>query len=374
MSIEPTANNFCSLPFVGLFYKNNSASSCCVMNTKPFSPKEYLEHKETIELRQTITENKKSDKCNNCWTKEQKGLVSIRNYFMKKPEDLTKIRHLELRESNLCNFSCRMCHPTDSSSLEKEVKTNSELQEYFSPNIDKPSTENNWNQILELCKDVELIHMTGGEPMLMKRYYSFLDHLISIGKQNVSLSIFTNGSVYNPIFVEKMINFSNVRLNFSIDAVGKVAEYQRYGTDWKIITENVQKYLKLPIKIKIHSTMTAYSILGVSDLADYFIELVNTKCAATLTPFSVHTVSIPQALEFSNLNLDLRVRAVKELDSAIIKLSVDERFNDYIRELKSVRAQLLSRKDCDFDGFVKMTKALDKVRNQSFEDTFGYKI
>ena len=386
---EPTANNFCPLPFTGLFYQNNSASSCCAMAIQPSSPLEYINSEETKKLQQDFNEGLKPEKCRNCWAKEEYGHKSIRSYFTEKntvPRDLTKITHMELRESNLCNFGCRMCNPASSVVIEREIKSNQEIAKFFDRNYNpdgsrieeiednNPTTKENWNQILELAKDVESIILTGGEPMLMKRYFDFLDYLISIGKQNIRLIIYTNGSVYNPIFVDKMKKFPNMSLFISIDAVGKVAEYQRYGTKWNVVRENILKFAELPITIKLHSTMMAYSVLDVSRLADFFVELSQTKMNATLLPFTAHFAREPKGLEFINLNKELRLRAVDQIDSAIQKLSDHRLFKVYVRELASARIQLLTREGCQYGLFANMTKTLDRVRQERFEDVFGYKL
>jgi sulfatase maturation enzyme AslB (radical SAM superfamily) len=209
--------------------------------------------------------------------------------------------------------------------------------------------------------------------MLMKRYLTLLDYLISTGKENIMLDVYTNGSVYNTIFLEKLMRFPNARLIFSIDAIGKIADYQRYRGKWNIIRENILKCLELPIKIRMHSSITAYSILGVSELADFFIELSDKKKNNNIH-FTARIIRDPSTLEIVNLNVDLRVMAIKNIDSAILKLSNNKLFSVYNKELLSARKQLIERKDCNFTAFINMTKALDKVRNQSFEDTFGYKI
>jgi hypothetical protein len=95
---------------------------------------------------------------------------------------------------------------------------------------------------------------------------------------------------------------------------------------------------------------------------------------ATLLPFTVHFAREPKALEFVNLNRELKLRAIQEIDSAIQKLPDHNLFKIYVRELTSARRQLLTREDKRYDLFVKMTKALDASRNESFEEVFGYKL
>jgi sulfatase maturation enzyme AslB (radical SAM superfamily) len=211
--------------------------------------------------------------------------------------------------------------------------------------------------------------------MLIKRYYDVLDFLIELGRnETIELKIYTNCSVYNPIFMDKLAKFKNVYLKLSIDAVGPVAEYQRHGTQWDVVRSNIFKFLELPFNVSIHSTFTAYSILDISSLADFFVEVKNyEKLNANLTRFNAHVARKPVPLDYANLNIELRARAIIEIDKAVEKLS-DSFFLVYVKELKALRKQLLERRNCNHQLFVNMTKTLDKARNQSFEEVFGYKI
>ena len=373
-SLEQTANNYCSLAYSGLFYHNNSAASCCAMKTRPSSPIEYNNSEETRQLRQDFIDGLKPEPCCNCWTKEEHGHKSIRNYFME-PRDHTKVTHLELRESNLCNFSCRMCDGSSSNIIDKEVKANPQLNRFVrSYEENKPTSDENWQQILDMAKDLESVILTGGEPMLMKRYYDFLDHLIAIGKHDIKIFIYTNGSVYNPLFVERLKKFPNLALFFSIDAVGKVAEYQRRGTNWNIVRANILRYAELPIKIKLHSTLTVYSILGVSQLADFFVELKTSPINAKFMPFTAHFAKEPAGTSFINLNYELRQIAIKQIDEALEKLDDSFPFKTYRGELQTGRKQLINAPEGKFLLFRSMTEEFDKVRNERFEDVFGYKL
>jgi sulfatase maturation enzyme AslB (radical SAM superfamily) len=374
VSLEQTANNYCSLAYSGLFYHNNSAASCCAMETRPSSPIEYNNSEETKKLRDDFTAGLKPEPCRNCWSKEEHGHKSIRSYFME-PRDHTKVTHMELRESNLCNFSCRMCDGSSSNIIDKEVKANPQLSRFVRKyEENKPTTNENWQQILDMSKDLESVILTGGEPMLMKRYYDFLDHLIAIGKQDIEIFIYTNGSVYNPLFVERLKKFPNLALFFSIDAVGKIAEYQRHGTDWNVVRGNILRYAELPIKIKLHSTLTAYSILGVSQLADFFVELKSSPINAKFMPFTAHFAKEPAGVSFTNLNLELRQMAIKQIDQALEKLEDAFPFKTYRRELLAGRNQLINAPEGKFLLFRSMSEEFDKVRNESFEDVFGYKL
>jgi hypothetical protein len=105
-----------------------------------------------------------------------------------------------------------------------------------------------------------------------------------------------------------------------------------------------------------------------------FIELESYKnLKATLVNFDAHASRTPVALDFVNLNVDLRMRAIEEIDIAVGKLS-SKLFTAYVRELLAIKKQLLERRDCNFPLFVSLTKALDRIRGQSFEEVFRYNI
>jgi sulfatase maturation enzyme AslB (radical SAM superfamily) len=381
--IVQQANNFCAAPWIGLYYHSDSASSCCAMSTtNGLSPKEYLESEQLKELKQDFIKGKQSTKCDACWVKDRRGLVSIRQHFVENfpnfnYKEHNQLKYMELRESNLCNFACRMCNANDSVKIEREINDNPELLRYFAPKSTNSSiSEENWKEIFELSTGLDHLYLTGGEPLLMKRYYDLMDHLIAHNRhETIRLKIYTNCSVFNPVFIDKLVKFKRAEINMSIDAVGKVAEYQRYGTDWDVVRANIFKFAELPIRIRVHSTISAYTLLDMSALADLFLEIRDyEKLKAKLMIFNAHVVRFPVALDYANLNYDLRVRAINEIDAAIKKLSSEFIFKSFVEELVALRKQLIIRHDCDFKSFVDMTKALDKVRNQSFEEVFGYKI
>jgi hypothetical protein len=66
--------------------------------------------------------------------------------------------------------------------------------------------------------------------------------------------------------------------------------------------------------------------------------------------------------------------AYRQVEDAIEKLSPHEIFKSYVKELSNLKSQLLMRKDCDYKSFVDITKTLDRIRHDSFENVFGYKI
>lgn len=377
------SNTFCSAPWIGMYYHTDQISPCCYMRTNEnlvMTPNEYRNSEWLKSLKQEFLDGKRPSVCKPCWEKEDRGLQSVRTKWpTHNPDNGEKITWLEIRESNLCNFKCRSCNPNDSSLVQKEIEENPELIPWFpkKTTMDSNISDEAWSQILDLSIGLESLTLTGGEPMLIKRYYDLLDHLIANGRnEDLILRVYTNCSVWNPIFMEKFLKFKRAELKLSIDGVGKSAEYQRHGTKWDIVRENVFKFAELPISIGTHSVLSAYSLLTLSSLTDFLLEIVNyPDRKANLINFSAQAISTPASIQYNNLNVDLRIRAIKEIDEALKKIeSKPETFRILINELVAVKSQLLIRHDCYFDRFVATTKGLDKIRNQSFEEVFNYKI
>jgi sulfatase maturation enzyme AslB (radical SAM superfamily) len=373
---------FCVAHWNGLYIKNNSTSSCCVVTPKNMSPSEFLESGQRKSFKfDSMT--KVPEQCMGCWANDQKGLQTVRTSISRLYPDYDDstvlslgdnvVEHLEIRESNLCNFACRMCNADDSVKFEREIRDNLELQQYYNLSTQQTMTDKNWQQTLKIAENVKTLILTGGEPFLIKRYYELLEHLIATGRNShISLRIYTNCSVFNKLMFGMLSQFKNMHLSMSIDAVGRVAEYQRYGTEWKTVEANINRYLKYPFDFNIHSTITAYTILDFERLVDFYLEL-ETK-TNRLLPWTARSIRHPNQLTINNLNLELRVKAIKQIDNSVEKLKNHPNCRYVMQELISLKKQLLSDKKCEFTEFTNVTKVLDRSRNQNFEEVFGYKI
>jgi sulfatase maturation enzyme AslB (radical SAM superfamily) len=271
------------------------------------SPDEFLKSEYLENLRTKFLNNEFDDTCINCKRHEEAGLQSIRQHLVKLYGETTTptLDYMELRASNLCNFQCRMCNGDNSSLIAGEVRTIS---------------DSGWDEILKISENLRYLTLTGGEPMLIKHYYQLLDHLIEKNKTDLELRIYTNASVYNPVFVEKMLQFKTV-LNLSIDGVGETASDQRVGTDWNTVKQNIYRFLELPVYIKFHTTFTTISIKDVHSLAQFFVEVINQypKCY-----FVAHAAITPSELTIYNIKEEDIEPAIKSIDAALDTLENDK--------------------------------------------------
>lgn len=264
------------------------------------SPIEFRNSDYLKDLKTKFLNNEFDETCRGCKSLEDAGLQSIRQHLLALYGETTvdQLDYMELRASNLCNFQCKMCNSENSSLIGGSVNTVS---------------DSDWAEILVLAENLKVLTLTGGEPMLIKHYYQLLDHLIAKDKTDINLRVYTNASVYNHIFVDKILKF-NTTLNLSIDGVGRTAELQRTGTVWSTVQDNVSKFIALPVQIKFHTTLTNISIIDVHSLAKYFVEIVENNPHCT---FVAHTANSPKYLAIYNLAPGLFGTALRSIESAL---------------------------------------------------------
>lgn len=308
---------FCPLPWKGIFVHTDKTQVCCA-SSKSFygvSPDEFLNSDYIKQLREKFLRGEIDDTCSFCVHAEKHGLQSIRQHVLRLlgTDTTPQLEYIEMRASNLCNFSCEMCNGENSSLISGEVV-----------NI----SQENWQQILDKYKTLTRVNLTGGEPFLIKRYYELLDFLLENDRSDVIISVYTNCSVYNPIFVKKLISFKKCYLNMSIDGIERTAELQRAGTNWKVVDSNIRKFIELPVQLKFHTTITNLNILDIDRLVKYFIDISENKDIS----FVAHSVGRPFAMTISNMQPRLKHIAIRSIDKAV-DLMTDSKFDQLKNEL-----------------------------------------
>jgi sulfatase maturation enzyme AslB (radical SAM superfamily) len=392
---------FCPAPWIHMYYQVNSPSPCHIIRNHHLNmtPEEYVNSDWLKRIKTDMVEGRVPSECSNCKQKEDLGLKSTRGatwrYYNVGPEpnyeDMwfynkfdadtpTEIHRLELRFSNLCNMKCRMCDETSSSewALEKK-KHNLPPNRITNPNGIVDITTSHILKITEdkidglkdtqLMSNLQRVCFTGGEPLIIKEYYDYLDFLIEseLNKQ-ADIELFTNCSVYNPLFVDRLNKFKNVNLVMSIDGVGKTAEYIRHGMPWETIKKNVHTFnsLQKPIQLYVNVAISAYTLLDVSSLAKFLMELFEANNTLAI---KCYTVLMP-GQRFQNAPLHLQKKMIEEVDKALEILTAPN-FLILKNELTNIRSKLVLEEELLVDSFYKFTRGFDSIRNENFEEVFN---
>lgn len=246
----------CIAPWITTYDHISGAIQVCCESNKILIPNEEKRHM-SFEERFTHPEMEKFKKtmldsdvlpsmCNNCISQEQKGAKSLREEFNEKylndtwQQDKFVLKHLDYRESNLCNFSCKMCGYHLSS-------THAIIEGKFNKN----GIINNIHELKE-CLDnlhtVEHVSFAGGEPLMTKSFYEICKKIKELGREKeISISISTNGSILNrhgyDVF-ETVSGFADVSLSISIDCIKDQHDYWRHKGTWNTVFNNLKEFYK----------------------------------------------------------------------------------------------------------------------------------
>lgn len=374
---------FCPLPWIHQFIQADGIKMCCSSKTKlSVTPEEFAESDHLNSVKQTIINGDIPKDCMSCANLERKGFTSTRTSALKDwsftidtvPD---KLLYLDLRYSNLCNFSCRSCEPAFSSSISEEIISNPILKKYYNA----PTQIHVKNQLSEsfftsTLPTIKRINFTGGEPLLIKDNISVLEKLLEFDNKNCEILITTNGSVMNDKILRLINQFTNVHWTISLDGIEKSAEYIRYGTNWSQLKKNINSILNLRQSVAFNTVLSSYSVLSLSRLVNFFKE-IKLRYSDQPVELWVSLCEFPDFLSPKILPNTLREIARLEIDRSITELLLIE------TNPKSTTDNLISlRKNLNdsiiktslYDKFVDFTENLDKIRDQKFERVYGVKL
>lgn len=317
---------FCPLPWKGIFVHTNRVSVCCASSTtfENTTPDKFLNSPYIEQLRNNFLNNRADSTCSFCIGAESRGQQSIRQHVVKlfNRDTVPELRYAEVRASNLCNYKCIMCNGENSSLISNSVVEMS---------------DESWSQFLSYSTSLNYITLTGGEPFLIKKYYQLLDHLIENDRTDTVISIYTNCSVYNPVFIDKLLKFKTCNLNLSIDGIGRTAELQRSGCDWYTVDKNIRQIIQLPLNVKLHTTFTNVNILDVDSLIKYFNDILTYR---NDLGFVAHSVGKPFELTIQRMQTQFIPTAIDSIDEAL-SIMHSNKYDQFRNELVKIKEQLV---------------------------------
>lgn len=240
--------------------------------------------------------------CKYCWNIENMGDEYVSDRHIRNASIYTEARMKEIMDSpaefdinpeyievsfgNECNFKCGYCHPKASSSFYKEIEqygpytttssrkrlTDIDWFQIYQKEEENPYVEAWWKWWPEMSKSLNILRITGGEPLLQQSTWRLLDELEANPLPHLELNINSNLGV-KTVLVERLADKVNsllegkkikaFKLFTSLDTWGKRAEYIRTGLDLEVWEKNFDTYLtktKQPITF-----MVTFNLLTVAN-------------------------------------------------------------------------------------------------------------
>ena len=229
------------------------------------------------ELRHKFLRGEKPEGCARCWKLEENNEtknLSLRSWYLKHYAKYAdnienpQLKSIELRFSNLCNYSCLHCGAEHSTTWNNKLKKYKDLQEFHDINDRDPRiiTEQEIVDMIPMFATVDEVRITGGEPLTDPVFYYFLEIIPEDIAKNIELLIVSNLSTLKYEEKDAMSlfeKFKEVKLRVSIDADEDTYSYFRSGGDIENVKDNIKRIQSYTNNISI-SGVCAVNILNIT--------------------------------------------------------------------------------------------------------------
>jgi organic radical activating enzyme len=274
------------------------------------------------------------------------GLSAYQHYS---ESDIT----LEIRPGNVCNFACQTCWPAASTRVATFYKQSNIPDSH--QDLEK-NLINDFSMLLPITNRLKSIVLLGGEPFYDPNCLNFLNWCTE--NTSAEILVFTNGSVLDLDLLKK---FKKITLVFSLDAVGKAAEYIRFGTIWDTVLKNFNTVKSLPnVTVRVNITTSVYNFYYFSDVIEMLLhdwpEVVSFGVAnkdifrEKVIPLNLRKVIIDRLQQCciniikSNIESNQKANALKAIKSIINNLinneydpKLHEEFKLFVNKMDQVK-------------------------------------
>ena len=377
-------DTFCSLPWYHLYFNQQGDILPCCQADRNYPLGNFINEKvnfnndEIVSMRQSILNRERVPQCTFCYRLEDLGLTSPRQKVNNQNKNKLpinfypvvkdfKLRHVDVRMSNVCNLKCRMCDSRFSSKIAEE--------DFKIWGVKQPVTltddaeQRMINLIKEQIHNVESVYFAGGEPLINDCHYEILDILIANNKHDTAISYNTNFSKLkykNRSIIEYWKIFNNITVGASIDLIGEASNYVRNGISYEVLEENYQiiKQECPNVNFEITSTLSVYNLFNLCDLQSRWISVLGLSASN----ISFNILTSPDYLQFTILPTDIKVKATKKIKQHCDWLSTIPDSDDLIVSWQHV-LRILSSENNEhlLSQFFKEGDIRDNHRNQNFE-------
>jgi hypothetical protein len=294
-------------------------------------------------LRQSLAAGNKIAECNECWQKESSGQLSLRKtinntvtgnrgdrlnkswinaYFKNKKDYLSNlICSIDIKLTNLCNYSCVMCNPQDSTQImskwimqKDHPGLQNRLQENTNWQNDSQNLVNSKHRYNLLSQAInhrpQHLKILGGEPLIDEEMFKILSSIPTEQKQNINLLFVTNGSVSLSHVQNKLSDWKNIYFVVSLDGIGAVQDYIRHGSRWQEIKNNIIHYLSHQPgnRLWVNYTVQSLTLYHLPELLEF--------CYHYQIELSTGMLNEPDFFTLSAIPDDLKYKIVDKLSLA----------------------------------------------------------
>jgi sulfatase maturation enzyme AslB (radical SAM superfamily) len=386
----------CILPWIHMHpWPNGKTMLCCdspwedhIGDLRENSLQEVWNSEKMKQVRLNMLNGKKCKQCVRCYEKEDKGHDSLRvrsNRDWLEPHwdkvektnadgslDDLHIVYLDFRFSNVCNLRCRYCGPELSSNWYADAKAStfnvSPTERIIQIRKDVDGFMDEFEPMLE---HIEQIYWAGGEPIMMDEHWGIMNKLVEMGKTDIRIFYNTNFTTLNYKkydVIELWKNFDKISIGASLDAEGLRGEYQRKGTVWSDVENNIQRLKKEAPEIDfyISATVSAYNAWHITDFHRSWVDKGYIKPA----DWYMNVLLNNQRFRMSVLPETLRKEIKYKWEKHLAWLEPQDHIGRATDGYKSAIKFLDDDHTHLLDEFKAFNVEFDKLRDENFDDVY----
>ena len=385
-----SSKTFCVYPWIHMYANpDGSVLPCCVAdydkhlgNVRHSTIEEIWNNDAYREMRLRMLSGKECSQCSSCYAAEAAGNKSTRMHVNSKYQqhvnlaeltnadgslDAMNLRHFDVRWSNICNFKCRSCSSTYSSTWAQEDNAQGANKPVFIM-ADGNNNDRLYEQFLPHFENIETFYFAGGEPLLTDKHYDILEHLIRIGRTGVRLEYNTNLSSLkykNKSIVDLWKQFENVNVFASLDSYGDRAEYIREGTDWQLIETNIKLIRQECPHVVLESStvISAFNLHTITEFVDYMLE-AGLYDADSWNP-SFYNIQNPNHFSADIFDPAQKELIVRKIQGRKYSASIDKQLKHVINYVRAAHYKPELRTQ-----FISSARHYDGIRQRELAKTF----
>jgi len=378
------SKTFCVMPYLSLATEpSGKVKICChSRNTLEIDKKEAsladaslkeFWNSDTInEIRTALNNGELHPNCKLCWKEEESGYVSkrIRDNKMHKElmdDNFDAPKILDLKLGNKCNIACRTCGSHSSTGwIEEEIFLGdklsiSEINEDMDSISACYSSDNPlWKNINDWLHGIKHFDFYGGEPMIIEDHWKIIKKSVEQGhSKDQYIHYNTNGTVYRKKYIDWFKEFKKVDIQFSIDGINDRFEFMRYPAKWKLVLNNIEKYLEFQknnnnIMLGVCTTISSFNIFYIDEIIKFFADKgIGVYLNLLHFPFDQNVTNLPSS--------------VKEIITNKLSKNVDKNFAPHIDDVLNFMNSTTGENK-EYISWIKELKKHDEYRKQSFLD------